>query len=327
VPSASTRRAGLQRSSDCLTRVVFWAGCCWVLEALVAATAVASPSDQITLQFSAPQGCPQGPDVLRAVDLDLGADFVTDTRLRVEAEVVRLDTSDYELVIHYATTRSGASDQRRIHGESCAVLRDASALFLALALNPLGTHRETPDPPLPAVDTPTARPTLVSGPSFAALVDVNTAVLPAVAWAGRLRAGWHSGGLHISASLLIALPQDTTSGDVTTRLNVWSVDVGACYLVGTKSLLLGPCAHLEVGRLSGKSRGPLDAALAGSARWQAATLAAEARLRIVSPLWLSFGAGLEWIERRPQFVVRGLGTVASPAPFGARIAVGPMLLW
>jgi hypothetical protein len=273
------------------------------------------------LHWSAPAGCPQATDVLRAIDAQLGADFVSDTQLTASAEVTAHDAGDYELAVTY-TTASGERDQRRMHGESCATVTEAGVVVLALALAPGFALPRTPTAPSP-------RPisTSISMWNVGAFALFDTASFSVPAFGAGLRMGWGLGPLQLSLAAHYFLPREVARAGLSTQLRLWSVQVGACYLTSLSTLLLGPCASFEMGRMAAESRGDLEASQPGAARLQAATIGAEIRLHVHTPLWLTFSGGLAWIARRPQFMVAGIGTVSSPATFGARITVGPLLVW
>jgi hypothetical protein len=290
--------------------------CLGGLAGLLYATPVAaSASQHVTLKSSAPAGCPTTDDILHAIDTQLGADFATDTTLQASVRISAHGPHDFALKLSYDAT-PGFSDEREIHGESCAAVADAAALVLALALSPNKSEART---------EPVSKASWTLELGAAALLD--TAAQAEVAVGGALRIGVGFGSVHFDISANDFLPTETEHTGVTTRLHLWSLGVGVCYLPSWGPWELGPCGRFEVGQLSGEAHGSVEAAQAGAARLQAATLGAEIRLQILTPLWLVLDAGLEWIARRPQFVIVGDGTVSNPHNFGARMAFGPLLTW
>jgi hypothetical protein len=281
--------------------------------------AAANAAQHITLHYVTPVSCAERADLVHAVDVQLGTGFITDTRLRADVQVIAHGAGDYELIVQY-TTDSGAHDQRRIHGESCEAAMDAAALVLALALQPkdLGTPAEAPPKSVEAPDL---------GWAAGAAVQVDTAATSALIVGAALRFEMSLGALRLNISVADFLAHDREHAGVDTRLQLWSADVGACYVVPLQFLRLGPCGHFELGHLAGKARGNLEAASAGSARLQAARLGTALRAQLFGPIWLAFDADLEWIARRPQFIATGIGTLSRSAPFGVRIGLGPLLIW
>jgi hypothetical protein len=292
--------------------------------------AVASADQYVELRWNAPAGCPDRSAVLRSIDGQLGANFVTDTHIRASAQVIAQDAEHFELHIEY-TTDAGTHDERRIRGESCAAAADAAALVLTLALNP-SLVEPKPVPTATPAEVPSAprkdeQPRTATAWSVEALALLDTAVMSKTAFGAGLRVGFQFGPVQLSVAGHYFFPDDVTVAGIDTRLHFWSVDLRACYMAQWSAVALGPCANFEVGRLAGEAHGALDAAQSGAARLQAAKLGGEIRVRLYAPLWLALSAGVEWIARRPQFVVEGVGPVSSSTPFGARIELGPLLTW
>jgi hypothetical protein len=281
---------------------------------LDARAAHAQAAEHIELTYAAPDGCPQRAEVLRAIERQLGPKFSTDTQLRARASVTERGPEDYELLVRYSGS-SGTSSDRRVHSESCQAAADAAALLLALALVPVTVA--------PAPAEPGRR---AAGSELGLVALLDTAVLPGVGFGAGLQFGLSLGAWHINLSVAQWLSKQLELTGAQVQIELWSVDVAACYLASWGALQAGPCVALEVGRLSGYAFG-VDASRPGGARLQAASLGAQARIRVVSPVWLLLELGLEWIERRPQFVVAGLGTVHRPDPWGARLGFGPLLIW
>jgi hypothetical protein len=279
------------------------------------------------LRLSGPDDCDDAARLFAAMDAQPGAELPTDTQLEARASVVAHSTEDYELTLDYRTA-SGTADHRVVRGESCKTVTDAAALVLALALNP------SPPPPPPAASAPARESTPASagkssfGFEVALLGLVDTAALSVPGVGAGLRLAGALGPLRLMVSAQGFLPREVEHNSVTTRLQLLSIAAGACYLVGlgTRSVL-GPCVQFEMGPLRAESRGKVEGATAESSRLQALTLSAEFRLQLLASLWLAINAGLEWISRRPDFVVTDVGTVVGPSLLGARIAFGPLFAW
>jgi hypothetical protein len=298
-----------------------------VLGCVVAFPRAASAAGQnrIELRWSADDECSSAEDVLNAVAAQRGEDLDSETRIRAQGELRALEGGEYDLWLSYTTT-SGARDERQIHGESCAAVTNAAALVLALALDPgRGESPERP-PPLTPLQPSAAE---ANSDMFVGLLAVfDTPILGEPAFGGGLRVGWRIGPLELSASFQLFAPAEREAADVTMRLTLWSVDVGACYLARMDGWSVGPCGRFELGRLAGTPRGPLVEASSGSARMQAAMLGGALRVQLSSPLWLGLDAAFEWVARRPQFDVTGASdTIAHSRLFGARLTVGPMLVF
>jgi hypothetical protein len=296
---------------------------------LTSGGAAAQSAAHIRLHYSAPADCPQASDVLRALNAQLAADFRTDTQLEVEAQVSKRGPAGYELFISYASDE-GARDTRRMRGESCSVLRDAAALVLAVALSPAPPTAATA-PVLPAPPSATSdatEHTQGSGGLLGGWMGLNSGLLPEPAPFAGIRAGWRFGLLQLSLGAQNFFVQSRERGAVTTRVHAFSVELGTCVVFGLGSAIgFGPCVSAEVGQITAQSRGQVSDTRAGTARSQALSLLGELQWHVAGPLTLALNGGLEWVERRPRFVVEGLGTVATPSTWAARVALGPLILW
>jgi hypothetical protein len=298
-----------------------------VLGCIVACPRGVSAADpnRIELRWSADDECSSAQDVLNAVAAQRGDDFDSQTRIRAQGELRALDGGEYDLSLSYTTT-SGARDERQIHGESCAAVTKAAALVLALALDP--GRAELPERPPPLTPLQPSAAAAKSDMFVGLLAVLDTPILGEPAFGGGLRLGWRFGPLELSASFQLFSPAEREAADVTMRLTLWSVDVGACYLARMDGWSVGPCGRFEVGRLAGTPRGAVDEASSGSARMQAATLGGALRVQLSSPVWLGLDAAFEWVARRPQFDVTGApDTIAHSRVFGARLTAGPMLVF
>lgn len=275
----------------------------------------ADAREHVQLRLDAPAECPQAEAVLQAIDKQLGPDFQTDTRLDAHARV-REVPGGYELQIDYQSD-TGARDERRARAESCSAAAQAAALFLSLALAP-----EAPDEPEPSQPSAASPRPVLSELSIIGQLD--TALLEPNAWGAGLQVGVQYSGLRVTlaaAEWLGAQVNGVASGE----LGYWSVRLGICYMLGWEALQLGPCLHGELGRMSGYAYDVVDGRPDG-ARVQTFTAGAEARVRLVSPVWLQVGAGFEWVQRRPQFLV-GTERLYQPEALGARVLVGPAVVW
>jgi len=137
------------------------------LVALAASTLLPSPlpadtGARIALRWAAPAECPSGAAVGAEVDRLLGP---TAARLpapiAVSAEVARDDRGAWH--VHLETPGEGTPRVREIHGASCAAIADATALILALRIDPaaalaapsaVGSPPEAPRSPPEAPRTP-----------------------------------------------------------------------------------------------------------------------------------------------------------------------------
>jgi hypothetical protein len=271
----------------------------------------------LDLDFSAPAGCPQREAVLTSIRAQLPPDFRSATRLRAQAQVIAHGPQDFELVLEYADG-SGAHDARRVRSETCEAAADAAALLLALAL--------VPSHPAPPTSPPTAAEPSSTHNEVGVVGQLDSALLPKMAFGAGLQLGLSFGAWRVNLSVLQWARSEAQHGDIRVELDYWSVAAGVCYVFGTGRFQMGPCAKLETGRMSGYAE-DVDQAHSGAAGLLNVGLSAQARLRIISPIWLMLDIGAEWLARRPRFEVAALGLVHQPDPLGFRLGFGPLLIW
>jgi hypothetical protein len=300
-------------------RRIAWliSGCAWSIALLDTSRVQAADPLALELSFSAPEGCPQREAVLRSVQAQLPSDFRSATRLRARAEVLAHGPQDFELVLEYSDA-SGAHDARRVQSETCEAAADAAALLLALALVP--SHPPPASPPTAAAQPATAHN------EVGVVGQLDTALMPKLAFGAGLQLGLSFGAWRVNLSVLQWVMSEVEHGPVRVQLDYWSVGAGVCYLFGWSVFQTGPCAQVELGRMSGFAEA-VDEAHFGGASLLLVALSAQARLRVISPIWLMLDAGAEWLARRPRFEVAELGLVHQPDALGFRLAFGPLLIW
>jgi hypothetical protein len=293
-------------------------GCAWSIALLSTSGVRAADPLALELSFSAPEGCPQREAVLRSIQAQLPSDFRSATRLRARAEVVQHGPQDFELVLEYSED-SGAHDARRVQSESCEAAADAAALLLSLALVP--SHPPPPKSPPTAAAQPAPAHNEVG-----VVGQLDTALMPKLAFGAGLQLGLSFGAWRVNLSVVQWVMGQVAHDPVQVQLDYWSVGAGVCYLVGWSVFQTGPCAQVELGRMSGYAEA-VDEAHFGGASVILVALSAQARLRVISPIWLMLDAGAEWLARRPRFEVAQLGLVHQPDAWGFRLAFGPLLIW
>lgn len=293
----------------------------WLL--LLPALATARPSENIVLELSAPDACPDTAALLQRVDAQLGADFETDTRLRAAISVQALSAAEYSLQLRYAGD-SSVAEQRSLIGESCSTVIDAAALVLALALDPsqADTSLAQTSDELAAAVTP--KPPWAH---VAALAELDSALLRRLSVAFGLQLGMRVGPIELRVRAQFFLPRAIALAETTSTFNAFSFDLAACVPWTLGRFVLSPCVRAELGRIAASIAGPIEEPRPGAARFQAVGAGGEVRIRIYEPLWLSLAADFTWFLRRPQFLVTDLGEVNRPRQLGLRSYFGPLLAW
>ncbi len=98
--------------------------------------ATESLSGYTEVRWEAIQGCPSESEVARLVEERLGQalDAPREQSLRLHAKVSRNDAGEYEVVL--ATEGASGRGQRRIANSDCTKLAEATALVMAIAIDP-----------------------------------------------------------------------------------------------------------------------------------------------------------------------------------------------
>ncbi len=138
------------------------------------------------------------------------------------------------------------------------------------------------------------------GPSAGGLVQVNLRVARVLL--SITGSGWWPREVSIAS-------------DASVAIGWWAATAEACHLSG-KTLQIGPCLGLDVGRYRWRAGGLSDHSAAGI--WAAfATAAVVGRARLTNPLYASLWVGVRTPLSYPELLVVGAGEVFSPARVGA----------
>ncbi|HWB76211.1 MAG TPA: hypothetical protein VG755_14675 [Nannocystaceae bacterium] len=126
---------------------------------LSAASLLAEPVDvptppdprELELVWRAPERCPTQADILRRLDVLLPGDSNGEGVLHVECDVT-VDPSGARLQL--VSTFRGTTERREITADDCGALGEATAVLLAVALEPSARGPESPPKPAPTVTEP-----------------------------------------------------------------------------------------------------------------------------------------------------------------------------
>lgn len=332
--------------------------------ALLAWTAEAPASDPsqehgIEIEWPRRPECPSA-DALRSdVERRLGrplGDFVgRDIRATAEIEPTE---AGWRLRLHLL--QAGVGGTRALEAETCALLARATALLLALAIDPVALARaeamptdeavEPPEPsppsdppatreahPEPAPNRPSSSEPPLRPPTRAK--PERSRVRGFVAPGGFVAAGMLpgvGGGVQLSTGVLAPRSRFAVSGrffperkqalpidpSAGVAVRAWTVAAQGCFRsTPAKALELPVCAQIEAGQLSGRGFG-VRQSRTESAAWVAAGLGPG--LAWVPVHWLSIEIDLAAIFRitRPVFALANVGDVHRPALVGLRATLG-----
>jgi hypothetical protein len=303
----------------------------------------------VEIAWTAPADCPTTPDVEASVRDLLGRPpHLPDGRnLLVKARAERKHDRGWSGTIE---TRLGTTTgSRTIATESCRAVADATALIVALMIDPEAVAaRATPpatpsrpqDPgrairaPLAATDTavspaptPPRRglaPRLSLGPTIG--VDVGT--LPRPTYGAGARVGVKVGRSALELGVLAsASARGTIAGTAPPAggsFHFWSASLSACPAFAVRRFDLGACAEIEAVEVKGTGFG-VTARYENDARWLALGAGAIARMRISPHVAIPFRMGVVAPLGHPTFVLKGVtegqGQIYSPL----RVAVRAVL--
>ncbi len=303
-------------------------------------------ASDLRLQWRVPVGaeCPTSAQVAAQVDGLLGTADASGRRPGLRA-VATVSAKGSGFTVRIQTEVQGSVGERVLAGDSCSEVASATALILAMALDPDAVRGAPPGPPPPAPPPPESpvpsRPQqqqtriepAASGARVALVpVVLGTAgVLPGTAFGVGVTAflrpvrAW---ALAVSAHDLPAvsgrsLARPETGGNFSLaggaaqlcRVSGNGTDVGG---IGT---LMRFCGGLNLDRLTATGFGVTDPGRAST--WLvAAQTTVGMEWMLTARLGFSLSLGATMPISRPLFVLDGVGTVWRPSAVGARLGMG-----
>src|SRR6266540_4083829 len=278
-----------------------------------------APSDRavdppILVTWTAPEECPPI-DELRAEIRRLAGPVASPAeRPEANATVRRAGKDSWLLTL---TTRSGAlGGQRKLIAADCGELMRATALVLALMINP---NAVAPPPPPPPPPGPVGRFALgLNG--FLGSGLLPGAVVPGVG----LRIAWgREISIEVRGNLWLSRNSETTA-DPTVGGSFDLIDVGAGACVSARRdsrVSPGACLGGSVLRSEGRGFGVSNPERE-TAWWSGAYVEADVQLRAAPRHALRISVEAMVPLGRPTFALRGVGPVWQPSVFGARGTLG-----
>jgi hypothetical protein len=308
----------------------------------------------LTLDWQAPDGCPTGPSVTRAVEK-----LITEPPPRVLEASATITKQGERWAAEIRTSRG----ERRLDGESCRAVAEAVAMVLALAIDPNASPNaaafaafDEPDSPAPAPESPAPAPRAPAprAPAPASTTSSRPSDRPtSPTEASRER---DDDALGVLAALFAVgelgmLPQPTLGAalGVGVGAGAWSAEVGPMFLIprpgslendtsrggeigymgGYAAGCLAPfrsrrfdvCGAFEFGRIAGTGFGVTDP-LPGEALWLAPALFGAMRVPVAGSFRGEGRLGLVAPLHRPTFELDDLGDVHRPALLSVRGELG-----
>ena len=304
---------------------------------LFCGVAGAQQSRRFNLTWQAPAGCATEADVIREIDGLVANSAPAAQNITIAANAsVESDHGGFTLTLIVRDVEG--SHGRRLEAPTCEELGHAAALIVALAIDPAllatqsfpsGTTTFTPTGPSVEPNT-TQLPNAPSGPIPTAARAESPApiVIPDVAreplfwrlgltaFAGyRTLPGTNLGTglfgaiqtkglrLELAASSLTAEASSANAPGRSATFALYRIASRVCWLVTEKAWSAGPCAGVELGRLSGSGHG-VTYGKDPKQLWLGSTMGGLLELRVASSSVLGISADLEvpWVKYQFGFV-------------------------
>jgi hypothetical protein len=247
-----------------------------LLSVALPGAAGADEPGSFTLDWQAPAGCPAGEAVQAEVSRLLGGKIQVAQGRDIQARAVATHAQTWSVAIE--TTLAGRPGQRSIEAASCPDLANATALIIALMIDPEAVASHAAPAPQPAEPAPAPTQKSREVEFLAGLHGAgSTGTLPAfdAGLGGGIGLTGRHWRLELRGTYGLRRDQKAVAAEIPNaygRFNFIAATLAGCFNLG-RSLAYGFCADAEVGRVSAKGFG-------GSRGLPAQTL------------WLALGAGV-----------------------------------
>ena len=317
-----------------VSRALFF-GFAWLVALSGPARAQERDRGPVSIDWRAPSGCPDRfwvqRDVYRLLggkDRGLGA-----AHLSARADVVERADGRWQVVL--STLRAGRRGKRELTAESCAAVASATALIVAMMIDPHAiAWAEASDsaarselapaavparaPPSRDRAPPAVRPTRSPWRGFAGpVLALHTGLAPGWPLAGGARLGLRSGGSAVSLQGLYSpntLGRSQEDPALRGRFAVLTAGLRGCQTSAGQVLKWGGCVSADYNRIRavGDAADPLHNWPQTAQLW---TFGASGVLALRAGDRVTFPVTLEMLvpTRRPEFVFQRRATVYQPA--------------
>lgn len=278
------------------------------------------PPSPVELTWAAPEGCPARPYVLERIQKLLGTTPLAETRLKADGRVSLPEAGLWR--VHLAVVGHGTDGERELTADTCERLADATALVLALAVDPEALARR------PVASTKSSPPSEESGTTIGLALrpllagDLGTLPFPGTGIGAAVALLIGRARVELSGAYWFLQRVERVVGEgVGGSFQLVSGGLRGCFSPKQGTLELGACAGFEAGPLLGAGIGLADSGR-GQSLWAAILGGAGAGLHL-SHVWsLRADAGVGYAPLRPRFVAEGLGTIQESSPMVGRAQLG-----
>jgi hypothetical protein len=274
---------------------------------LVSAIAGAEPSDPIVhLSWNAPPGCPTAAAVASDVQRILGGS--SSHRATARADVVELGSQRWS--VHLVTNVDDAPGERSLEANSCEALASATALILALTVDPARALATMPPPSRPQQPAPRPGPPAQTSTRDPLQVLVaaagvgETGTLPSPSVGGEISLGVLFGPVRGEISGTDWFSQDATANTGQgTHIHLLDGALRGCFRgrFGDR-FEMDPCAGAALVLASSNGFGE-DKSFERSSSWSTLDADLLSSWRIAGPLALRASLGFGVPLARPSFIL------------------------
>ena len=295
-----------------------------------------APSPRVlVLSWEAPPECPPRAEVEARIERILAGSHRADA---IDARVTIVRTRDARWSARLSTQIRGVAGERTLSAASCDLLASASALVIALAIDP-DLDVEPPEEPARSAPAPvpvaSTKPEVVAAPSSqpprvnlvtGAWLAGDSGSLPSLALGGGAGIGIERGHWSIEAYVETWLGSTVSSPDragAGGRFDLIDFGLRACARGGA-FVTYGACLGAEVDRAHASGFGVSDPGAATRA-WLAPRAGLELGLRVADSVHLPLHLEALVPIPRPMFALENVGPVFRPAAVGLRATFGAVV--
>ncbi len=272
-----------------------------------------TPPPSASLRWSAPLGCPSVDELRQGIERRLGRSL-DDADVQVDAQIV-VQEGGYRLVLQ--SEAGDVVERRTLDADDCGALTDATALIVALAVDPVAVaggmelwstapeSSESATPKNPRRATPTGPPSRsaavpessrrLEGGLLRVAGGVGLGAVPGITGAFSLAGGlrWRRARLELEGAYWIPRRSEPVDG-ASVQIQLGTAAVRGCGVLARDRLEAPLCGGLQLGGMRGAGAGSPNA-------------------RTAQGLWLAVdaGVGLSWWFR-PSLGLAGGFSAAVP---------------
>jgi len=294
----------------------------------------ADEGTNFTLAWEAPPECPSRTSVQAEVARLLGGTITIPQGGILEARASVSRGQAWSVAI--STRHAGQTGQRTLEASSCPELAKATALILALMIDPDAVAAHARDPqvepppepePITSVPPPAKQPSVPLDFLAALHAQGSVGTLPGLDLGAGLGLGVSGPRWRIELRGTYGLRRDQVANATTPpgaygQFNFLAASFAGCFNLGDAAVAFGPCADAEVGQVSAKGFGS-SVGYSAQNTWLA--LGAGGYLAIALGPHLAIPVHLDILAplRRPEYIIKEVdGRVYQAPSVGGRFQAG-----